>query len=344
MDVALQGIISENTGYYLKRKRMLASALLGIPKGSLKSKKSGAGTYYYLHMREGDKTSDVYLGRADEDMIHRLREEFELKRRLKKEITIARKSLRLLGVRNAMIDREDFIDPIRRVFQELDMLGLWEAGLELIGSWCFKVYQNYLGVERYPLRTLDIDIAIPVPYKGPEADLGDLLKDLGFQVDFRPNGAMYYVGFGMIIELISPDKGRGANDGRIHIEKLHISALALRYIDILLENGTSILIHGVGRISIPSMSAFMLHKLLVAPLRSDAAKKAKDYRQVHSIAKRIFPDESLMKETARILQKMPRRWSSRIAASAKAMKEHLPEDEQNEVTSMLIARASFMGS
>jgi len=295
-------------------------------------------------MREGNKISDIYLGRADEAMVRRLQEGFERKKVLKREITIARKSLRMLGVRSAMIDRDDFIDPIRRVFQELDMLGLWEAGLELVGSWCFKVYQNYLGVEQYPLRTLDVDIAIPVPYKGPEADLGEFLKNLGFEADFRPNGAVYYVGFGMIIELLGPDKGRGVKDGRIHIEKLHISALALRYIDILLENNTSIGIHGVGKISIPSMPAFMLHKLLVAPLRSDAAKKAKDTMQIHSIAKRILPDESLMEETARIFRTMPRRWYSRITASAKAMKEHLPEDQQNDITSMVITRASTMNA
>ena len=86
----------------------------------------------------------------------------------------------------------------------------------------------------------------------------------------------------------------------------------------------------------------MLHKLLVAPLRSDAAKKAKDYMQIHSMAKRILPDESLMEETARIFRKLPRRWHSRITASAKAMKEHLPEDQQNDITSMVVARASTM--
>ena len=139
MDIALQGIISENTEYYLKRKRTLTGAVMGIPKGSLKSKKSGAGIYCYLHMREGSKISDIYLGRADEAIVRRLQEGFERKKVLKREVTIARKSLRMLGVRSAVIDRDDFIDPIRRVFQELDMLGLWEAGLELVGSWCFKV-------------------------------------------------------------------------------------------------------------------------------------------------------------------------------------------------------------
>jgi hypothetical protein len=89
------------------------------------------------------------------------------------------------------------------------------------------------------------------------------LKNIGLEADCRPNGAVLYVGFGLIIDLISPDKGRGTKNGTIHIEKLRISTLALRYLDILLENNTILQIRGVGKISIPSMPAFMLHKLLL---------------------------------------------------------------------------------
>jgi hypothetical protein len=342
MDVALSGIFEESREYYLKRKRSLAGAILGIPKAALKTRKSGGeeGYYCYLHMRNGRKTTDTYLGKTDAMSLARLRQKFERRQKLLKEMAIARKSLKLLRVKAAMIDQEDFISPLRQVFQGFEKLGLWEAGLELVGSWCFRVYQNYLEVEPYPLRTLDVDIAIPFPYLGPEADIGDLLKNIGFEPDFRPNGAVFYVGFGMVIDLFSPDRGRGTKNGKIHIEKLHTYTLALRYLDILLDNNTMLQIRGVGRISVPSMPAFMLHKLLIAPLRPDKEKKAKDYLQIHSIAKRIFRDESLMDEAARILQSLPPRWSARIETSAMTMGDHLPADQQAGLTSMLLSRVS----
>lgn len=42
---------------------------------------------------------------------------------------------------------------------------LWDEQIELIGSWCFHLYQKYLGVKKFPLRTQDIDILINIPYK-----------------------------------------------------------------------------------------------------------------------------------------------------------------------------------
>lgn len=30
---------------------------------------------------------------------------------------------------------------------------LFEEGVELIGSWCFQLYQKHLGAESFPLRT-----------------------------------------------------------------------------------------------------------------------------------------------------------------------------------------------
>jgi hypothetical protein len=48
----------------------------------------------------------------------------------------------------------DLISKILAVFADNN---LFEEGVELIGSWCFKLYQKHLGVENFPLRTPDID-------------------------------------------------------------------------------------------------------------------------------------------------------------------------------------------
>jgi len=44
--------------------------------------------------------------------------------------------------------------------------GLWDEGVELIGSWCFYLYQRHLGVKAYPFKTQDIDFLLPYPYRG----------------------------------------------------------------------------------------------------------------------------------------------------------------------------------
>ena len=41
---------------------------------------------------------------------------------------------------------------------------LFEEGVELIGSWCFQLYQRHLGAKSFPLRTQDIDFLIPNPF------------------------------------------------------------------------------------------------------------------------------------------------------------------------------------
>jgi hypothetical protein len=52
------------------------------------------------------------------------------------------------------------IQKILKVFAEH---GLFDEGVELIGSWCFKLYEKHLGAKSFPLLTQDIDFLIPTP-------------------------------------------------------------------------------------------------------------------------------------------------------------------------------------
>ena len=49
------------------------------------------------------------------------------------------------------------IELVRRILAMFERHGLWEDGVELIGSWCFYLYQRHLGVKAYPFKTQDID-------------------------------------------------------------------------------------------------------------------------------------------------------------------------------------------
>ena len=336
--MVIDDVLKESREYYLGRKRSLVGFLLGVPRGCIRRKIISGGCYCYLHGRVGARTVDVYIGKEEDRAVELLKKKLAMRSRFLEEVKIVRNALKSVGVKKDVIDQEDFGPPLKRIFEEFDRLGLWEAGLELVGSWCFKVFQYHLGVEFYPFRTLDMAIAIPVSYHGPEADLGEVLKGIGFEQDFRPNGAMIYHGFGMMFELLSPDKGEGVEGGRVYIERLKVSSLALRYLDLLLSNRMTFSIHGAGKVTVPSMPAFMLHKLLVAPLRSRAQrdKVEKDYRQVQAVAKRVIRDEALVAESRRILEGLHKKWARRIVESVQAMAEYLPPDENLDVVQLVL--------
>ncbi len=69
---------------------------------------------------------------------------------------------------------------------------LFNEGVELIGSWCFQLYQKHLGAKSFPLQTQDIDFLIPNPFPGKEhLDFIAQLEALGFTKDFKRDGSLY---------------------------------------------------------------------------------------------------------------------------------------------------------
>ena len=82
----------------------------------------------------------------------------------------------------------------------------------LVGSWCIPLYEDYFKKKGYlpPLRTRDIEFLFPVPLNlGFNIDLFDLLKDLGFVLDFK--GEYGYIIFEhpeLILEFLVPARGK----------------------------------------------------------------------------------------------------------------------------------------
>jgi hypothetical protein len=85
---------------------------------------------------------------------------------------------------------DDLLDRIVRVFHDN---GLFEEGVQLIGSWCYRYYQMHLGAPNYPLRTQDVDFLIPYPYRGSGRPLGTDLEKLGFRCEFNSDASMHFV-------------------------------------------------------------------------------------------------------------------------------------------------------
>lgn len=81
----LKGILEESSEYYEQIEREIAQKLSVLPKGSIKKRKIGNKSYYYLQFREGSKVVHKYLGRKNPSVTSkRLRERGFLEKELKK--------------------------------------------------------------------------------------------------------------------------------------------------------------------------------------------------------------------------------------------------------------------
>ena len=170
------------------------------------------------------------------------------------------------------------LDLVRRILKVFEQNNLFNEGVELIGSWSFLLYQKYLGVPEFPLRTQDIDFLIPNPFKGKiHEKFIDELTDLGFQCEFRGNGSLYLYNAELMIEFITPEKGRGV-DKAIHVKPLGVKAIPLRFVNLLLDEPISITDNGV-KILVPNLVNFCLHKLIIASRRRKVEKATKDFQQ-----------------------------------------------------------------
>ena len=325
MTVVIEQIWDESRDYYLDYQTRLIGELLITPVGSIKRKNGRGVGFLYLHKRKGRKFEDVYLGGENDPAVQRLSEKIKNRQRLISELRSTKKALRLLKVGKMAHALRDFSEPLRKLLSEMRRLGFFSAGIELVGSYCFKVYQNHFGVEWFPLRTVDVDFAIPLPYKGPSADLEAVLKELGFRQQFQSDGTIFYEGNGFKIEFLQPRRGNGSKEILSKVKELSTIPIPLPYLNMLLDNKVEVSMRDIGRIALPSMPAFMLHKLLIARLPSRKAKMEKDLRQACAVAKKIITDEKLMQEVHTLLKNMSSSWKKKINAAAQTLPEYISD-------------------
>ncbi|WP_232502816.1 GSU2403 family nucleotidyltransferase fold protein [Solidesulfovibrio magneticus] len=215
------------------------------------------------------------------------------------------------------IKTEDYFPVVQELFQTMADAGLWDEGMTLVGSWCFKVYQNYCGVEFFPERTLDVDFAMRLPYRGKKVNLGDMLKSLGFEeVINHADGTVFYRSGELSVEFLKDRVGDGRARGGVYEADIGIAPVAVPYMRVLLTNPMEIKARDLGRVVVPSMAAFFLHKLLVASERRKEDKRVKDYRQVEAIAKAILADPAMVEDVQRIAGGLHKKWVKKLVTSA----------------------------
>lgn len=210
------------------------------------------------------------------------------------------------------------IESVNKILKVFADNGLFDEGVELIGSWCFHFYQKHLGAKKFPLRTQDIDFLIPNPYRGKEhKDFIDQLKELGFSYDFTNNGSLYLWNADFKIEFITPLKGRGLEKS-IKIKAFGFNAIPLRFVDLLLSSPVTINDNGVN-VKIPNPANFCLHKFIVASRRKKLDKASKDLQQ--AICTSVILDKQ---EVKKLFATLPKKWKKAILKMLEKSKKELP--------------------
>jgi hypothetical protein len=310
------------SGEFLRgQERIIASRLALLPKGNIKTKKKGDGVYYYLQYRRGRSVKTDYLGKA---VPASLREKLAERKRLEKELGRVRDGLRLL--RTKPDQTTDLVDPLLAILRKLTEEKAWDAGLTLIGSWCFLLYQKYLSVEKYALKTDDLDILVPRPFKGKAFDLGGYLERLGFTQHFNADGSTYFSGNGMRVEFLTKEGREGRRRLRA-LSEMAIVPQELRYLDMLFAEPLVLKVAKGVRARVPAPADFLLHKLVIGIRPERRAKKEKDLRQAVYTAKYVLSDKAESDRLAQHWRDLPPKWKGRIRKAIAEARDIVPLEQ-----------------
>jgi len=208
----------------------------------------------------------------------------------------------------------------REVLRRLAQRGLLN-NLILIGSWCLLFYKDYFQQSSYraAIRTRDLDVLIPLPQKFTvKVDLYDLLRDLGFVINFKGQGGWITLQHpDLIIEFLIPERGRGTHKP-VPVPDLGINAQSLRCLDFLATDAIRVRFHDL-TVRVPHPANFALHKLIIAS-RRQSDKGERDRSQAVQVLQALI--QSGEKATIRArFRKAPAKWQTCIRKNLAEMKE-----------------------
>ena len=313
--------LKETLHFYLEEEKRLTSLLAALPKGTIRKKKINGSEYYYLKYRKGDKVIEEYLGKEIPDT---LLNELKKRKKLEKELKKVRDIIKELTRKKE--NSITLIPPLENFLKIMTEENMWDEGIEIIGAWCFVLYQKYLPVRKYPLRTQDVDILIPYPYGGKAFDISKYLKELGFTEHINPDYSVYYTGHGIKIEFLAPEKGKGKQKAP-YIKKLRITPQTPRFMTILFEESIVLSIGKGIKVRVPSPASFFLHKLLISSKRKKQGKKEKDLREAIYTGEYILKDPVERAKLENMIKKIPDKWKKRIMNALKESLELMPQED-----------------
>ncbi len=317
----LKNTLDENTAFYRDEERRIMARLALLPKGHIRSRTISGEAYHYLQYRKGRSVKTDYLGKqVPREMRDRLAE----RDRLERELLRVRQALRLL--RSAREEELDLSEPLLAIFRAMTKQKMWEAGFEIIGSWCFLLYQKHLPMEKYPPKTDDLDILVPRPFKGQPFDLSGLFQRLGFSQHFNPDGSMFFTGNRLKVEFVAKERRDGTLPPR-HIKEIALTPQELRFLDILFVDPVKLKLGRGIWAKVPSPSAFLLHKLFIASRPERRDKKKKDLRQAVYVGKYILSEKPESARLQSLWTDLPKKWKAHIRKVLAMAKESVPLEE-----------------
>ena len=206
------------------------------------------------------------------------------------------------------------------VFRRLHAKGMLD-GMVLIGSWCLLFYRDYFGAGNYraAIRTRDLDFLIPIPQRfSATVDLHDLLRDLGFVVNFKGDGG--WITFqhpDLILEFLTPLRGRGES-APVPVPALGINAQSLRFLDLLASDTIQVKFERLP-VKVPHPAAFALHKLIIAPRRK-SEKADRDREQAITVLRALVASGETLAIRERF-DRLPASWQEPIRTTLSLARE-----------------------
>jgi len=317
---AVRDVFRENAEFLRDQELKLSARLAVLPKGKIREKRIGSGVYYYLSYRKGRTVRTDYFGTS---ALSGLREELKERERLVQELRRVRSGLKQMRVGRS--DVADIVEPLRDILRIMTDERKWDAGVEIIGSWCFLLYQKTLPIGKFPFKTDDLDILVPRPFKGREFDFGESLIRLGFSLRFHPDGSQYFVGLGMKIEFLTRE-GRKTSALR-SFAPLGIVAQRLRYLEILFRDPIVLKVSPGIRVKVPAPASFLLHKLIIASLPARVRKREKDVRQAVAVVRFVLFELAEREKLGRLWKELPSGWKVRALRTLRGAAAIVPLEE-----------------
>ncbi|MGD0822134.1 MAG: GSU2403 family nucleotidyltransferase fold protein [Desulfomonilia bacterium] len=184
----------------------------------------------------------------------------------------------------------------------------------LIGGWCPLVYREYFGnpAEISMQRTTDLDFMVPnPPHIQKDVDVSRILERLGFDRNISMlDGYVKYVHPDLEVEFLTPERGKG-RDKPYAIEKLHVDAQGLRYLDLLQGHVMRASYNGIS-INVPEPAAYVLHKFIISGRRTKSFKREKDIETARQVGEYLLGHESQRRMLRDIYAGMPGRWRKEL--------------------------------
>jgi hypothetical protein len=213
------------------------------------------------------------------------------------------------------------VNLLLKVLKILEEQGLLKD-LIVAGSWCLYFYKFFFHKKRpiATLRTRDIDFIVPEPKDlKAEIDLPELLKSLGFIIDFQGSaGFVRLVHPEFFIEFLVPERGRAYNKA-YPLPSLKVNAQALRFLDVLYIKTISVDFKGV-KLRLPHPACFLLHKIIIYKRRPRRDKRLKEIEQIERLSTFLEKQDNF-RSVKRNFAKLHPKWQTRVLSNLRDLRQ-----------------------